>query len=192
MRQLPASWVAAVLWVLFGAPVWADSPKPPAPAREPCKASPEHRQLDFWIGEWDVSLPKAGKIAESRIESILGGCVILETYHQGDGFSGNSFSLYNAETKSWEQRWVDNQGNLRSLTGHFENGALRFTRESTDPAGKRRRHRMTFSQPASQQVRQLVEHSADDGQSWVVDFDGLYRRREASPAPASPREGKNE
>lgn len=177
MRLFRNSWmIAALLAALALVPSFADSPGQPAPAG-PC-TSPEHRQLDFWIGEWEVSLPQVGKIAESRVELILGGCVLLETYRQERGaFSGNSFSLYDAETRSWEQRWVDNQGKLRSLTGHFENGAMRFTRESTDPAGKSILHRMTFSQPAPRQVRQLIERSTDAGKTWTTDFDGLYQKR---------------
>jgi hypothetical protein len=54
------------------------------PATKPC-SEPEHRQMDFWIGDWDVAIRSRTSLdsdqwAEARgtnhVASILGGCVI--------------------------------------------------------------------------------------------------------------------
>lgn len=41
----------------------------------PC-SSQEHRQFDFWLGEWDVT-QKGKPAGTSRITAILGGCVLM-------------------------------------------------------------------------------------------------------------------
>ena len=51
----------------------------------PCSA-PAQRELDFWLGEWEVR-DGGETIATSRIERGAQGCVIRETYVQKDGFS---------------------------------------------------------------------------------------------------------
>ena len=60
--------------------------------QSPCSA-PEYRQLDFWIGEWDVLNPKGDTVGRSRIERIEGGCAILENYLTAQGYLGKSIIL---------------------------------------------------------------------------------------------------
>ena len=48
---------------------------PPVRAQEttappPC-SGPEHRQFDFWVGEWDVTQPDGTPAGTNRIEIIL-------------------------------------------------------------------------------------------------------------------------
>ena len=44
----------------------------------PC-STPEARQFDFWLGEWDVSWGD-GQHSTNRVEATLGGCVIQENF----------------------------------------------------------------------------------------------------------------
>jgi len=47
----------------------------------PCAYAKENRQFDFWVGEWDVSTTQGSVPAgTSRIELILGDCVVLENW----------------------------------------------------------------------------------------------------------------
>src|SRR5262245_30372918 len=46
----------------------------------PCRKGPHAREFDFWLGEWEVRNPKGRVVGHSRIEAILGGCVILEDW----------------------------------------------------------------------------------------------------------------
>ena len=48
----------------------------------PCKTRPEARQFDFWIGDWEVynNLYPNHRVGTSKIESISGGCSILENW----------------------------------------------------------------------------------------------------------------
>src|SRR5262249_46376888 len=38
------------------------------------------RQFDFWVGTWDVYDRSGNRVGESRIERILGDCVVLENW----------------------------------------------------------------------------------------------------------------
>ena len=57
-------------------------------AVNPCKASPEYRQFDFWIGEWDVKNPQGVPAGSSSIQLILGQCIIFENWSGGGGSVG--------------------------------------------------------------------------------------------------------
>jgi hypothetical protein len=88
-----------------------------------CDARAENRQLDFWIGEWDVR-DDGKKIAESSIQRLAGSCSVLESYSQPDGYSGKSINFYDATLKKWRQTWVDKVGTVSEFTGELRDGAL--------------------------------------------------------------------
>ena len=143
-------------------------------------ADPAHHQFDFWLGEWAVT-NAAGKAAgSSRVEAILDGCVVLEHWTSAKPpVAGKSFNLYNAQSGRWEQFWVDNAGTRLHLVGGLVDGAmvLRGTRDRSDTqTGPPQRERVTWTPRADGSVRQLWETSNDDGRTWTVSFDGLYRR----------------
>jgi hypothetical protein len=179
MRALP-------LLLLLTSPIAAAqdaTPPPPAAVATPAApcSRPEYRQFDFWIGDWDVTAPGGKVVGHSHIESILGGCVIAEHWDsegntQGDGKSYNQF---NAGLGKWEQFWVDASGMRLVLAGSFANGAMVLEgRQEPDPkTGIAGRERITWTANADGSVRQLWESSKDDGATWSVAFDGLYRRR---------------
>ncbi len=156
-----------------------DAPKP-APTPKPAACStPEHRQFDFWIGDWDVAM--GGKQAgESHVDKILGGCVIFENWTGAGGGQGKSFNLYDATKKRWQQTWVDASGGLIEFYGELQGGNMAYMTESPTrgPDGQVRKTlgRMTFF-PQGASVRQLWEQSFDEGKTWSVAFDGLYTRK---------------
>lgn len=146
----------------------------------PCLYAPEYRQLDFWIGEWDVTLrgsPPATPPSSSSIQSILDGCVILESW-QSNGYAGRSFNQYDAAARKWRQFWVDSQGGYLTFEGEAREGNLYYVGETpaqgATPATK---HKLTFFRQGTDEVRQLWEQSVDGGATWTVAFDGIYRRR---------------
>jgi hypothetical protein len=151
-----------------------------APAK-PCGSQPEYRQLDFWIGEWDVEV-KGQQAGTSSIQVILGKCVILENWAGAKGMNGKSFNIYNAAKGKWQQTWVDDTGGVLEFTGEYKEGAMRFLAEVPRKDGRKTLNRMTFSPLAEGRVRQLIEASKDDGKTWQVSFDGTYVRKKAAAA----------
>jgi hypothetical protein len=144
----------------------------------PC-AKPEHRQFDFWVGEWKVQGPKGNPVGESSITSILGQCVILENWHGAGGSNGTSLNTFDASRGLWHQTWMDNQGGLLQLEGHASEGRMVLEGRHPRHEGGSSRERITWEKKSEDRVRQLWESSTDDGKTWKVLFDGLYVRAAA-------------
>jgi hypothetical protein len=154
-------------------PAAAQTAPPPGQA---CKA-PEHHQFDFWIGQWDVTLPNGKRAGVNKIELILGGCALRETWAGAGGSDGTSYNAWDATRRRWHQTWVDNQGSLLTLEGAFADGKMILEGETVDTAGRKQRQRITWEQTSPGHVRQLWESSSDGGATWTVAFDGRYAKR---------------
>ena len=169
--------IIAALWLGVGVPDIARAQAPVVNA-PPC-AAPEYRQFDFWIGAWEVSDPKGKPLGRSRVEAILDNCVLLENWNSATGFAGKSFNLYNRDTGKWEQFWVDQSGARLHLSGGLVDNAmvLRGVQDKPNAETKQTQHeRITWTPNADGSVRQVWETSKDDGATWAVNFDGVYRR----------------
>jgi hypothetical protein len=147
-----------------------------SPLPHVCTA-PEYRQFDFWIGNWEVQLPDGKRAGTNRIEPILDGCVLRESWAGAGGSNGASYNIYDRTRKRWHQTWVSDRGALLQLDGKLENGRMRLEGEALDSAGATVLHRITWERTAPGRVRQLWESSTDGGASWSVSFDGRYLKR---------------
>jgi hypothetical protein len=148
----------------------------------PCAYRPEARQLDFWVGEWDVEMGGT-TVGASRIEKILNDCVVFENWTSANGYVGKSFNVYDTEKARWQQTWVDGTGRITEYYGSFKDGNVYYTSDQTTtrPDGQREHvlGRMTFFNLGPDRVRQLWEQSTDEGKTWTVAFDGLYKRKKS-------------
>ncbi|MDX2274460.1 MAG: hypothetical protein NW206_03330 [Hyphomonadaceae bacterium] len=146
---------------------------------EGCLA-PEHRQLDFWIGEWDVS-PTGSEnmsVAESTIRPLDQGCSIFEEWRPFQGPSGHSLSDYDPTTQQWHQTWIDAAGTRTLFTGAFENGVMALDYDTPPPAGQPpSQRRMSYQQLDTNTVRQWGARLNETTQSWDVIWDYTYKRR---------------
>ncbi len=160
---------SAVFAAALGVPLAA---APPAP--DPC-AAPEYRQLDFWIGDWDVSDvgdPKPSM--RIRVEKILDGCALQESYEDVNGMVGRSLNVYDASRKVWHQTWVTNRGALLVLEGGVESGRMVLRATETTAAGPVLWRAVWIPQGA--EVRETAETSSDGGKSWKPKFDIVFRK----------------
>jgi len=135
----------------------------------------EYRQLDFWLGDWDVydvGAPQA--VARARISRILDGCVVHELYEQRDGVRGESFSIFDRTRGVWHQTWVTNHGRLLQIEGSLGGDRVVLSGRYKDDAGRTVMIRGTWW-AAPEGVRELAETSGDDGGSWKPAFDLLFR-----------------
>jgi hypothetical protein len=149
---------------------------PPAQRPSPCPTKPEYRQFDFWVGEWDVTAQEK-KIATSSIQRIVGDCIIFENYSQLDGYTGKSFSFFDAILGKWRQTWVDGTGNVGEYVGSYGESAMRFEGETHRSDGKKILSRMTLTKLGPDRVRQHSERSLDGGKTWAAGYDFVYVRR---------------
>jgi hypothetical protein len=142
-------------------------------ARKPCN-TPEFRQFDFWIGDWDVESAAApGTISRNRITLVNDGCTLREEYTTPAGYAGTSLNFYDAARKRWHQTWIDNQGGALYLEGGMEGEAM-VLRTVGDAENVQR---ISWTQLADGRVRQHWETTADGGGTWTTAFDGTYTRR---------------
>jgi len=92
------------------------SPSPPAPC-----STPEYRQLDFWVGDWDLSFDagngQVGKASNRITRDEYGSCVVTEHFTQPNGFKAISVSIFDQQKQAWRQTWVDNAGGVFVLEG---------------------------------------------------------------------------
>jgi hypothetical protein len=147
-----------------------------AQARHPCLTRPESRQFDFWLGDWTVSNPRGQQVGANAITVDLEGCVVRESWTDGYGNRGTSVSFYDPATARWHQVWTSDNGTVTHYVGEWRDGAMRFLAEGFgDADGTTSHRRMTFTPNADGSVRQLIEQS-EDGETWTVGFDGLYRK----------------
>lgn len=157
----------------------------------PCLSAPEHRQLDFWVGEWDVETPQGQRAGENVVSRESGGCLILESWTGAKGGVGKSMSFYDPARKLWRQVWVGSGGGISEFAGEFRDGAMRFAsdpRSLTDPKVVRR---LTFFHLGPDRVRQLSERSTDGGATYQTEYDFTYKRRQSKQEGSEPPKKAN-
>lgn len=158
----------------------------PAPAPSACSAA-VHHQFDFWVGDWSVT--EHGRPAgTNRIERKLDGCALLENWVGAGGGRGHSLNFYDPARGVWQQTWVDATAGSLNLTGQFTGGRMVLTGKRVDPKTHQPQiDRITWTPNADGTVRQLWDVSHDDGKTWTVNFDGLYKRQPAAGGAAAGR-----
>lgn len=151
----------------------------PAP---PC-STPEFRQLDFWVGDWDLTWPgQSGQPEQhghNRIDRELGDCVIHEHFSDQatPPFQGTSLSTFTPALGKWQQTWVDNQGAYLDFVGEFKDGQMVLSREFTGKDGKKIQQRMVFKNIKTDSFDWSWERSDDSGATWKVVWPIHYQRR---------------
>lgn len=134
--------------------------------------TPESHELDFWLGEWDLSFVRDGKTVTSRnrVTKILDGCAVLEEFAGSPGtkLDGRSLSLYDRASKQWRQVWVDNTGSWLDFTAARVEGDFAFVRGAT--------HRMVFREVKPASLKWLWQATTDGGRTWTTQWEIDYRR----------------
>jgi hypothetical protein len=146
-----------------------------AAAAGACDAA-EHRQFDFWLGEWNVHTPDGKLAGVNGIAREYGGCVLHERYATPRGYSGESLNMYDAARKVWHQTWVDTAGTLLLLEGTLHGTSMVLEGQTIGADGQVTKHRITWTPNADGSVRQHWESTDAKGQ-WRTAFDGKYTRK---------------
>ena len=138
---------------------------------------PPEEQLDFWLGEWDVSWD-GDQHGRNTITRILDSRVIQEQFNGAPSldFRGMSLSVYSARLGRWRQTWVDSEGNYWDFRGGVQgNDFILATDDVID--GRPVRLRMVFYNIAREELDWRWERSDDDGRTWQLRWHLHYRRR---------------
>lgn len=150
----------------------------------PQGADAERGRLDFWVGDWDL-LDKDGQVVgQDHLEKAEKGFVIIEHWTLTNGNGGRGMSYYDPTVDMWKQLFVSNSGKIVQLEGEFRDGAMRFRGKSIATDGKTSRVRSTVTPKGDGMVNQVSEISNDDGQTWTVSHETVYRPRKSTAAAA--------
>jgi hypothetical protein len=156
----------------------------PAAAQQAACAGPEFRQLDFWLGDWDVrwdaSPGQPAGTGANIITRDFDGCVIHEHFSGGPSTGnllGESWSSYQAPAQSWRQTWVDNQGGYFALVGGPQDG--KFVLVSNTLTDNTPRQRMVFEDITPSAFTWRWQRTADKGATWADAWVIHYTRRAA-------------
>ena len=146
-----------------------------APARGPPCSSPGYHQFDFWVGEWEVQTPKGTPAGENKVEKILEGCAIRESWTSADGSHGSSLTGYDVAAGRWTQTFVDDLGMVLVLDGELRDGKMVLSGRRSGSRGML--NRIVWQKLEGDRLRQRWEQSTDDGRNWTVLFEGIYTRK---------------
>lgn len=151
----------------------------------PC-SSPEFRQFDFWIGQWDITgryrtsdSTWSEEGAASNIVTVeYNSCVIIENFRSTDfELNGHSVSTYNKNRKIWQQTWVDNSGSYFDFTGGLDSAGQMALYTEREQGGKTIKYRMVFQNIKKNSLFWVWERSGDGGQTWYRMFELNYKRK---------------
>jgi hypothetical protein len=187
--------------ILLALALQAQTPAPATPSKPFDCSAPEHRQFDFWVGEWDVVPNTQGAQGAQGAQSAQGaqgaqgaprqpasnvvvkahnGCVVIENWDDRVGGTGQSFNVFDRVTRQWHQTWVDSNGGLHQYWGGLKDGNMVFLGEVPLPPASRfqgrRTVRLSFTPMGPDKVRQFSESLNSDG-TWSVNYDLIYTRR---------------
>jgi tetratricopeptide (TPR) repeat protein len=146
--------------------------------KNPCLYSKEARQFDFWIGDWDVFV-QGQKVGENLVEVEVGGCTLVENWKNNQGGTGKSLNSYNAGKKKWQQYYVGSQGGVLEFEGELKGNVMSFTAETINPNGSKTMHIFEFHDLPDKTVRQSWQQSTDDGKTWNMVWDSIYKKRKS-------------
>ncbi len=151
------------------------------PPPNPCTL-PEQKQLEFWVGDWDLTWPgaNAGETGHgtNSIKRIMDGCVVQENFSaMAQPLRGTSVSMFDIATRKWKQTWVDNQGSYLDFTGEFKDGQMILSREAIGPKGGKSLQRMVYKNISANEFDWSWESSKDDGKTWQVQWPIHYKRK---------------
>lgn len=174
--------VALAACTLAFACVAGQSMAQPAQPRLACKDDPKFRELDFWVGDWEVfggPAADAKKSADVLIEKVLSDCALHEVWDsQRDSGDGRGLATYNRLTGKWNYFWVSGGGSTSDFVGTLiDPKQMRFVIEQpTASGGKRLRHWTLFAMPDGR-VRELSVGTEDGGKTWTTEYDLYWKRK---------------
>jgi hypothetical protein len=154
----------------------------------PCRG-PESTQLDFWLGEWELTWPAEqsggaeGALAHgtNQVRKILNGCVVEEKFATADAsLMGRSHSVFDTRGGVWRQTWVDSAGGYLVFTGGVHGANFELHTEQAERDGVTVVNRMVFKDIRSNSLTWHWQASTDGGETWDELWTITYRRRAES------------
>jgi len=132
-----------------------------------------YRQLDFRLGDFEVTAAEDTPAGLSRIESLLGGCLILEHWRAAISGHGRAHFFYGRSGEAWKLVYVGDEGNILHLSGGMEGDSMVLSgiNDFDTFAGL---HQMRFFPLGGGDHKQVWTISNDGGATWTLIHEGTY------------------
>ncbi len=178
----------ALLASTLGMAPHAAAAQTPPQAPPPACTAPEHRQFDFWLGNWDVYRTGSDQlVGRNLIEKLYDGCTIRESWAPVGGAGGASFNTWRPDEKVWRQTWVDASNKHADFKGGLEGDAMVIAGrwQGVNGPGTDGFVRITYRKQPDGSVRQLGMISTDEGKTFQPSFDLTYRPSRSAGAQSA-------
>ncbi|HEX7316954.1 MAG TPA: tetratricopeptide repeat protein [Pyrinomonadaceae bacterium] len=142
----------------------------------PCKFLPQAKQLDFWVGHWDVQVG-GQSVGTNVIERLEEGCLIMENWSGRGGSTGRSMNFFNPSTNKWRQSYISNNEVIWEMSGEFKDGVMLLEGEMYAPGSAPVMVRVKFYNLSPDSVRHTQDNSTDGGKTWTNVWDSTYIRQ---------------
>jgi hypothetical protein len=135
------------------------------------------RQLDYWLGNWNVVSPGSDYKGISTVSLSMDKCLLTENWDNGKGHLGRDLFAYSPDDKTWYGMFVDNEGRVHVFTdGKVDQGSAVFHGPSRSETGGAVLNRITIRRLSPVKVERTWEKSTDNGRTWNTVFQGDYTR----------------
>jgi hypothetical protein len=146
---------------------------------QPCSDNPMSRELDYWVGNWEVSYPGGpkGKGSISKVEPELDHCLFVEQWGDSKGHRGENVFAYGKDDQTWHGLFADNRGRLHVFVeGKVAAGTAEFLGPSRGADGGTVLNRVRVIRVDANTLKQIWEKSVDSGKTWISEFVLDYTR----------------
>jgi hypothetical protein len=145
--------------------------------------TPQHHQLDFWLGDWQVFDAKTKQlVAFERVEKHTEGCIVQENLtfltdmyrRPGVKYRLAGISINRFDGEQWLQMWADNQWGAIVFRGALNAaGNMEFV---TAIPSRNRDVKLVYENRTDGTVRILQYVTPAGAGKWVNYGDLIYRR----------------
>lgn len=141
----------------------------------PCEYSEKTKELDFWLGEWDVQV-NGQTVGVNRIQKSDDGCSVQEHWTSNGGGGGRGFNFFNSTLGTWHQTYIGTNMTVWDMTGEFKDGKMYYSGQVFS-RGTTVLTKVTMWSIGPDRMRHTEENSTDQGKTWTNVWDSTYIRR---------------
>ena len=138
--------------------------------------------FNFWEGKWEATWDEGEKKGKgtNQLTWVMDGKVLQEDFRilegQSKGFVGGSLSVFQPQTNTWRQAWVDSQGGYYDFIGEFEGDKRIFKTHPREVNDQVIIQRMVFYDIKEDAFMWDWELSRDGGETWNLSWRISYTR----------------
>lgn len=141
--------------------------------------TPQHRQFDFWLGEWMVLDSAGNELGQNSIIKLEDQCILSEHWRGKGGGTGRSYNYFDPSDSTWNQLWLDKQGTILKLKGKAGSNSMILRSDwAQGQGGAKYYNRISWKKNEDETVLQLWEIMGPSDVVLSVAFKGIYKRKQ--------------